>query len=88
MQGTQIPSLVWEDSTNLGLTKPMHHNFWACALEPKSHNHQACVPQLEHTEALCPRALELQLLKPVLLEPVLHNNRSHRSDKPIHHNQE
>ena len=29
-----------------------------------------------------------QLLKPVCLEPVLHNKRSHRNEKPVHHNKE
>ena len=26
--------------------KPMHHNYWACALEPKTCNYWAHVPQL------------------------------------------
>ena len=26
IQGTQVRSLVWEDSTRLGATKPMHHD--------------------------------------------------------------
>ena len=29
-----------------------------------------------------------QLLKPELLEPVLYNKRSHRNEKPGHHNKE
>ena len=29
-----------------------------------------------------------QLLKPACLEPVLHNKRSHRSEKPTHRNEE
>ena len=32
-------SLVWEDHTCHGATKPMHHNYRACALEPASHNY-------------------------------------------------
>ena len=48
-KGTWVWSLIGEDSTCLGATKPMCPNYWA------------------H---------ELQLLKPVLLEPVL------RSEKP------
>ena len=51
--------------------KPVRHNYWACALEPVSHNYWACMPQL---------------LKPMHLEPVLHNKRSHRGEKPVHHN--
>ena len=27
VQGTQEPSLVWEDSTRQGATKPMNHNY-------------------------------------------------------------
>ena len=30
----------------------------------------------------------LQLLKPVSLEPVLHNKRSHHNEKPVHHKEE
>ena len=33
MQGTQVPSLVQEDSTCHKATKPMHHNYRAHALE-------------------------------------------------------
>ena len=29
MQGTQVPSLVWEDPACCGATKPVHHNSWA-----------------------------------------------------------
>ena len=32
MQGTRVPSLVWEDSTCRGAAKPVHHNCWAHAL--------------------------------------------------------
>ena len=40
-------------------TKPMGHNYWACALEPARHNYWAHMSQL---------------LKPVCLEPVFHND--------------
>ena len=33
MQGTQVRPLVWEDPTCWGATKPLPHNYWACALE-------------------------------------------------------
>ena len=29
-----VQSLVQEDPTRLGATKPMHHNYSACAVEP------------------------------------------------------
>ena len=48
-------------------------HYWACALEPVSHNYWAHVPQL---------------LKPAHLEPVLRNKRSHRNEKPVNHNEE
>ena len=51
----------------------VRHNFWACALEPANHNYWAHVSQL---------------LKPMYLEPMLHNKRSHRNEKPAHSNEE
>ena len=51
----------------------MRHNYWACALEPVSHNCWTHTPQL---------------LKPAHLERVLRNKRSHRSEKPAHLNEE
>ena len=45
MQGTPVRSLVWEDCTCRGATKPVGHNYWACALEPASHNCWAHVPR-------------------------------------------
>ena len=39
MQGTQFWSLVQEDSTCRGTTKPQHHNYWVCTLEPMSHSY-------------------------------------------------
>ena len=43
--GTQVRSLDREDPTCCGATKPMHHNYSACALEPvlrnkKSHRNE------------------------------------------------
>ena len=43
------------------------------ATKPASHNYRTHVPQL---------------LKPVRLEPVLRNKRSHRNEKPVHRNEE
>ena len=73
LQGIPVPSLVWDDPTCHRATKPMHHNYWACALEPRSRNYWA------HA---------LQLLKPTYLEPVLHNKRSQCNEKPAHCNEE
>ena len=33
MQGTQVSSLVWEDPTCHGATKPMHRNYWGRELQ-------------------------------------------------------
>ena len=71
MQGTQVRALVWEDPTCCGATKPVRHNYRACALEPVSHNYWVCL---------------LQLPKPMCLEPVLRNKRSHCNEKPAHRN--
>ena len=73
MQGTRVQALAQEDPTCSRATKPVCHNYWACALEPSSHNYWAHVPHL---------------LKPVHLEPVLYNKRSHHNKKPVHHNEE
>ena len=71
VQRTWVRALVREDPTCCGATKPVCHNYWACALEPASHNYWAYVPQL---------------LKPIRLEPVLRNKRSHHNEKPMHCN--
>ena len=73
MQGTRVRALVREDPTCRGATKPLRHNYWACALEPANHNCWAHVPQL---------------LKPACLDPALRNKRSHRNEKPVHSNEE
>ena len=39
VQGTRVRALVREDPTCHGATKPVRHNYWACALEPASHNY-------------------------------------------------
>ena len=38
MQGTRVQALVREVPTCRGPTKPVCHNYWACAPEPVSHN--------------------------------------------------
>ena len=54
MQETQVRSLIWEDPTCHGPTKPVHHNFWACALETRAAT----------TKARAPRARALQQEQP------------------------
>ena len=72
MQGMYVRSLVLKDPTRCRATKPVHHNYEASSLEPKSHNYEACM---------------LQRLKPVCLEPLLHNKRSHHNES-AHDNEE
>ena len=71
MQGTRVQALVREDPTCWGATKPMHYNYWACALEPARHNYWA---------------RKTQLLKPTRLEPLIHSKRSHCNEKPAQRN--
>ena len=59
MQGTRIPSLVWEDSTS-------RHNYGACALEPRNSNYWTHVAQL--LKPSCPRGHPLQQKKPLQWE--------------------
>ena len=60
MQGTRVRSLVREDPACRGSTRPVCHNYWACALEPVLHNYWEHVPQLL---SLCSRAHAPQLLR-------------------------
>ena len=62
-QGIRVGSQVWEDSTHLRATKPMHHNYWACALEPaqpRIHRWQLGSLSTTPTEACAPRTYALQ----------------------------
>ena len=59
MQGTRVWSLVQEVPTCHGGTKPVHHNYWACALEPMHHNYwspRATTTEPMHCNYWCPRA--------------------------------
>ena len=49
MHGTWVRSLVREDSTCLGATKLVYHNYWSLrVLEPMLHNKSVCVCTLSH----------------------------------------
>ena len=39
MQETQVWSMIQEDPTCCRAAKPVYHNYWACALEPRNCNH-------------------------------------------------
>ena len=80
-QGTWVQSLIQEDYTCCGATKPVHHNHWASTLEPSSRNYWAHVPQLPkpvHTQACGP-----QQEKPPLWEA----HKSQWGEAPTHGNQ-
>ena len=62
VQGTWVRALVWEDPTCRGATKPVRHNYWACALGPMSHNYWS--PRATTTETPAPGARALQREKP------------------------
>ena len=73
MQGTRVRALVREDPTCRRTTKPVRLNYWACSLEPASHNYWAHEPKLlspraTTTEACTPRAPAPQQVKPLQWE--------------------
>ena len=72
MQETQVQSLIQEDPTHCGATKPMQRSCWACALEPGS---RSCWAHALRCWSLC-------ALGPVRC------NRSCHNEKPVHCNQE
>ena len=45
MQGARVHALVREDPTCGRATKPVCRNYWACSLEPTSHNYWAHMPR-------------------------------------------
>ena len=57
MQKTRIRFLIQEDPIFQEAARSMCHNYWACALEPGSHNYWAQMSQLlkpEHPGAHAP----------------------------------
>ena len=88
MQGTQVQSLVQEDPTCHGATKPVCHNYWAWALEPTSRNYQAHTPQLlksTHPRACVPQLLSLHASTTEAHTP---RARAPQQEKPKHCNKE
>ena len=51
LQGTRVRALVWEDPTCRGATRPVSHNYWACASgacalqQEKPLQWEACAPR-------------------------------------------
>ena len=65
LQETQVQALVQEDSTCGKATKSVHHNYWACALKPRSRSYSAHVPK--RLKPLHSRACALQQQKPTAM---------------------
>ena len=64
-----LPANAGDTGSSLGPGRshmPVRHNYWACALEPASHN--CWSPWATTTEARAPRALDLQQEKPLQWE--------------------
>ena len=59
-----VQFLIQEDPPCCRATKPVYHNYWACAPEPGSCNYWAHVPQLLNPKS--PRACAVQQEKPSL----------------------
>ena len=55
-------SLIWQDPTCQGATKPVCHNCWACALEPGSSKYWAHVLQLQKPTCPSVRAVRQEQL--------------------------
>ena len=54
MQGTQVQTLVREDPTCRGKTKPVRHNYWAREPQQEKHTATKSGPPLSTTrENLC-----------------------------------
>ena len=66
MQETQVQSLIQEDPTCHEAAEAVHHNYWACAREPRSHNYWAHVLQV--LKPKLPRACAPQQEKPLQWE--------------------
>ena len=64
MQGTRIQSVVHEDPTCGEATKPMCHNYWACALEPKNHDYWAHASRAHAQQGEKPMQWEARTAQP------------------------
>ena len=70
MRGTRVRAPVREDPTCRGATKPVHHNYWACSLEPACHNCWARKPQLLSPRATTTEARALRACAPQQEKPL------------------
>ena len=70
--GDTVWSLAWDDPTCRGATKPVRHNYRACALEPASHNYWAHAPRARAPQREKPPQWEARALQP-RVAPAHHN---------------
>ena len=64
MQEAQVWSLVQEDPMCNGATKPVGHNYWACALEPGRHVYRVLSPHvLEPVHIATREQLQLTVIR-------------------------
>ena len=91
MQETRVWSLVREDLSCNGATKPVCRNYWTCALESGNYNYWACMPQI--LKPSCPRVCALQQQKPLKwaaqepqlgISPCLPQEKAHAAIKTWH----
>ena len=68
MQRTWVRSLVREDPTCCGATKPVRHNYWDYALEPASPDYWAHAPQVLKPTRPRARVPQLLSLRPATTE--------------------
>ena len=63
VQGTKVQSLVWEDPTRCGATKPERYNYWSPCTESPQHAPQKKKKKRHRNEKpWCSRELERSLL--------------------------
>ena len=76
MQGTQVPSQVQEDPTCHWAAKLVRHNYWACTQSLRA---PLLSPWAVRTEPVC------RNYRSPCAESVLCNERSHCSERLVHH---
>ena len=84
MQGTRVRALVWEDPTCRGATKPVRHNYWACALEPMNHNYWARATQLLKPARSRTRVTQLASLRAATTEACVPRAHALQQEKQPH----
>ena len=82
MQETRVWSLVQKDPIGQGATKPISHNYWACA--PRCAGEQN-LPVLQSSGTATAEPMHHNDWSPCAPGPVLHSKRRHCNEKPGHY---